>query len=706
MRRILITGIVGTATLATAASGQQARMTSSDIQRMEVARPAELQIEAPANTTILRAQSTDAMLQQRPVSRRMNIRAVRAQPVIELEQGTADLRPVLQNPQAPINVAQRLKAQPALATVKADTFEVAEIPEGIVVRQYFAYQLKPGACTNQAKRRAVTRQGVDCFTRKTAAQRSASFADTKATARYVANPTARRLAITNANRAAAEQQAEIDADTAQLRQRLSGGASRAQIVAEVGEAEANRLASLSDEQLQEEMLGRAEIAVEEVMFVPNLEAQDLQIQARPAFGKAERPARADFELTTASINRDKVDASILAGGGVNPTTSPPAPSRPTDIRAVPTRPSGPGSFAAPPMLDISQDIAIDREIYLTGFTLGRSHEWRRRVSITVAWCLIGCKKTYYVEPYAGFGYGFGLRLPVRMDGTWRYRHQNGQEKAYFVPSFQPINGSTQQYAQTGLHHTQHFGGQELVAEAQAYAGMLYKLTGNWSGNISANVGVDLTDRLPAPYRNGQFTPPAPGSTTAPFTRTITEVDLIAGRASFGVAGAKVHPAVKMELFSDGLRFNLRDHVANKVTPMTQSGQAYALAVNDSHFSRFTVSDPVYNLGFQMTPGLVGRVYVDIAVWSHNWDWPVWFPQLKVKLPPNGVNFTCHYGTVCGHQYKLRADHWRPKPRASTSTRPSTAKPPVRTSPKPPRATSTPKPPRAVTTDDLKVATPQ
>ena len=354
------------------------------------------------------------------------------------------------------------------------------------------------------------------------------------------------------------------------------------------------------------------------------------------------------------------------------------------------------------MLDITQDIAIDREIYLTGFTLGRAHEWRRRVSITVAWCLLGCKRTYYVEPYAGFSYGFGLRLPVRMDGTWRYKHQNGQEQAFFVPSFQPINASTQQYAAAGLPAAQRFDGQELVAEAQAYAGLAYKLTGNWHGNISASVGADLTDRLPAPFTHGQFTPPAPGSTTPPIVRTITEVDMIAGRASFGVAGAKIHPAVKMELFSNGLGFKLRDHVANKVTPMTQSNKPYALAVNDAHYSRFTVSDPVYNLGFQMTPGLVGRVYVDISVWSHNWDWPVWFPQLKVQLPPGGVDFTCHWNTVCGHQYKLRADHWRPAPRANTGTRPSSATPPTRTNP-PPTRTNAPRATPERATDELQRA---
>lgn len=689
LRRFLIAGVISSAALAGYAAAQELRMQPVQAQRMEVERPAELQVRAPENATVLRAQSTEALFQSRPVERRLTLQAVRAQPVIQIEQGEVDMRPVLDNPAAPINVAERLRARPQIATVRADTLEIAEIPEGLVVRQFIAYQLEPGACSNASKRRNVAAQGVECWSRKTDARRASEFANPQASARFVANPAERSQAIANARLAAAEQQAEIDSDIAQLRSYLSDPERRA----EIGEAEAARLSSMTDAALQEELINRAEVELEEVMFVPNLEAQDLRIQARPSFGTTERPPRQGYQLANVSVERDATDARIIAAGGIEPTTSPAPPTRPTDLRAAPTRPQGMTDFAAAPQLDISENIAVDREFYLTGFTLGRQFEWRKRVSITIAWCIWGCKRTYYVEPYAGFSYGFGLRFPVRMDGTYQYRHQNGQERAFFRPVFQPINANTNQYAQTGLHSTQRFNGQELVAEAQAYAGFLYKLTSNRQGDIGVDVGADLTDRLPAPFTNGQFKPPSPGQTTPPVIRTIEQIDFLANRASFGVVGAKIHPAVKMELFSNGLSFKLRDHVANSVTTMSESGKRYPLQVNNNRYSRFRVSDPVYNLGFQMTPGLVGRAYVDIAVWSRNWDWPVWFPQLKVQLPPNGVNFTCHAGTVCGHEYKLKADYWRPKPRRTTTTRPArTNPPPARTSPPPPRAN----PPRQTT----------
>jgi hypothetical protein len=40
------------------------------------------------------------------------------------------------------------------------------------------------------------------------------------------------------------------------------------------------------------------------------------------------------------------------------------------------------------------------------------------------------------------------------------------------------------------------------------------------------------------------------------------------------------------------------------------------------------------------------VFVDVAVWSDQWAWPVLFPQLAISLPPGGLNFSCHANTTC------------------------------------------------------------
>ena len=111
---------------------------------------------------------------------------------------------------------------------------------------------------------------------------------------------------------------------------------------------------------------------------------------------------------------------------------------------------------------------------------------------------------------------------------------------------------------------------------------------------------------------------------------------------------QVFPAIKINLHSNKLEFMLNDEVAHKQTKVTQTGQTFPVAVdpsagNDSHVS---FGNPVYNLGFTLTPGIDARLSVDVAVWSDSWDWPIWFPQLAIDLPPGGMDFGCHQNTAC------------------------------------------------------------
>ena len=666
-KRVVVVIGLGLGSVTIPAAPQQANSQTVDANRTEVERPVDLDVQVPQDSVLLRQRDTSDLLQAMPVRRRLSLQAVRAQPVIELEQGTADMRPVLENRAAPVNLAQRLRAAPQVARVQADTFEIAEVPQGIVVRQYVAYALQPGACSNPTQRRAMAEQGVQCFTRSTPVERNQAFAS-DGSARFVGDRGERQRALAEAGRAEAEQQAQIDADITELRAKFADPTQRAEIAAQIGSAEVARLETLSDEDLQAEIINTAQVEIEEVMFIPNLAAHDLQIQARPGFGRSTPTMGGGYALA--------------GSGGTQSSSLPPAARRGPDGLRVQAGPIGGASdFRPREPLDISEDIAIDREIYLTGFTYGREYEWRRRVSITIAWCFTGCRRTYYVEPYAGFSYGFGLRFPIRMEGTYRYRHQNGNERAAFVPQFTPINGDVQDYSNAGLASSQLFGGQELVAEATAYSGLVYKLPYGRQGDFSLfDVGIDLTDRLPAPFANGQLVPPSPGDRTDPVTRAFESVDLLLNRGNFGAVGARVHPAVQLRLVSEGLSFILRDDVADNQIRMNRSGEAYPLAVNANHVSRFSVRDPLYNLGFELTPGLIGRTFVDISLWSNHWDWPVWFPQLAVRLPPNGIDFTCHDDTACSHQYRMQADYW------SEPTR--TNPPPRRTNPAPRRVSPT------------------
>jgi hypothetical protein len=297
---------------------------------------------------------------------------------------------------------------------------------------------------------------------------------------------------------------------------------------------------------------------------------------------------------------------------------------------------------------------IDNVVFLTGFTLGRQYEWSKRIEKTINWCWVGCSETYYAGARAGFSYGFGLRFPIVVNGKYLYENGSGGERAYLTATMTPVDGSPSQYAASGLASNQIFNGQELVAELQASAGYDYKLPFIGEDHHSLTIGYNLADKLPAPYTHGQFRPPAPGTNAGEIPFVLTSVDLLAGYGNWGAAGILVHPAVKVGLHSDALKLVLHDSVANSDQPIV-SGAKMPLAIDAAqHNSRFSIGSPLYNLGFIVTPGVDAHAFIDISVWSNSWDFPVWFPAVAVTLPPGGIDFSCHAGTVCKRVYVYAA----------------------------------------------------
>ena len=64
---------------------------------------------------------------------------------------------------------------------------------------------------------------------------------------------------------------------------------------------------------------------------------------------------------------------------------------------------------------------------------------------------------------------------------------------------------------------------------------------------------------------------------------------------------------------------------------------------------------MYTLYFLVTPGVNAHVFIDVGVWGDSWDFPVWFPDIALELPPGGVDFACHAGTICRRDYFYTAD---------------------------------------------------
>lgn len=570
--------------------------------------PPVVRVPVKPGAVTLKPGTASAIMRTLQVKRRLALPELLRNPVITLGQTKLNLSPVLNNPQALPNVAARLRQMPQLATVLTETSEIDEVEQGLIIRNFMTYELKTGACRG-ANTQLLASAGISCLSRTAGRNSPAAYSD-PASPRFIADPQARARAIAAASTIASQSQTEVVGHIAEFRRMLSNPAQRLELEAKLGSSEVQRIAGLADDDLKSELVNSGETRIEQVMFVPR---------------------------------NDKVesDTAALVANLKSPSQMLVSAMEATGTQGQP----------APPAAIVS-DKDLPRFVVLTGFTLGREYEWSKRIEKTVSWCFIGCRRTYYGELYAGFSYGFGLRFPIEVKGGYHFDTNSGRARASVTPTFVPINGSDADYLATGLASDQLFSGKELVAEVTAYAGARYKLPFVGSDGIQADVGKDFTQGLPAPFSNGQFTPPAPGQVSPAAVKIFDDFDLIAGRANWGVVGGQVFPAIKVNLLSEDLSLTLKDNISGTSTQVRTSGQRVPLAVNPSdNTSDFSLGQPVYNLSFLVTPGIVGRLFVDIDVWSDSWDWPVWFPELAVQLPPGGVNFSCHKATVCSQRYR-------------------------------------------------------
>ena len=582
-----------------------------------VASPAELAridptnfvpMKAPASAVTLKQPSYAALMQSMPIIRQFSVSRNAAIPPVMLDQAKVNLAPVLTRKGALPLVAQALQARPNLGTVRVQDVQVSEIKQGLVVRSFLNYQLKPGACTGSS-RGQVEAIGIHCARRigLSDAEMAAAFADPH-DVHYVPDPRERGIVLLRAKRDSKLQQAEAMKEVANLRASLSGagGGGRAALTAQLGGPEIQRLSAMSDEDLAAELINTGETKVEQVMFVPRL------------------------ELVT-PIDKGMLGKLIVA--------LPPAPPPPP-----------------PPPKQVTLNTPLVPATFLTGFTLGKSYEWSYTVEKSIKWCVLGCKKTYYAHAYAHLSYGFGLRFPLRVGGNYRYdgemqangAMQNG--KALYTADFAPFDGNEQDYLSTGLPADKLFKGKELVAEASAGAGFdahipIYPDP----PKLDIEVGKDFTELLPAPFAGGNITPPAKGQNeTGNFI--FDQFDMLGGRLNFGIVGAQLFPAIQIGLHSDNVSFELRDNNSNKTTVLDRPGQQVAIDVDANQASSFTISKPLYNLGFIITPGIDARLFVDIGVWGHTWDFPLFFPEMTIEIPKGGTNFHCHDGTVCDRKW--------------------------------------------------------
>lgn len=583
-----------------------------------------------SNSVILGGGTYAATMQRLHVLRKYALSDLRSRPQLTLGEARLDFRPMLENPKALFNVSQRLRMIPEHVQVQEDTSEVSEVEQGLVIHHVLSYRVLPGKCSDADVKAQLVRAGIGCFTRASSSERLAEFSKPGA-ARYVANAQKRQEAISAFQRNSALADADANKHVADLRKALADPTQRAAIVARVGQPETARMGSLSDDQLKEEMINSAVQRFEETMFVPKLESANY--------------AHPEHALTIAASPAEVEAVQRLLSEGV-PEHGAGLSNFPKLLKIVPVRALALSNAAGG---DKAVDVDLGPYFFLTGFTVSHDYEWNWGAEVTINWCVVGCSDTYGMELHAGFNYAFGLRFPI--ETQFKYHvvvHPNNSAEAKLTATFNPIEGTINDFSQAGLPGDQMFGAKELVAQVGADAGFNINLPG-LSVNPDFQKFVDFTDLLQGTFAGGSFLPPAPGAHGPEGQFFFDTIDLLGGLLNYGVAGGRLSPAVDVTLFSNKLQLTLNDETLRHPTILTSNPQTVSLGVGPSSVgseSRFSIGNPVYNLGFTLTPGLNPNVWVDISVWSNTWNWPIWFPQLALDLPAHGADFGCHADTTC------------------------------------------------------------
>jgi len=232
-------------------------------------------VAAPSipNTLLVQSANPLTSIQALPVQQELSLSQIQSTRSLKLGSATIDLSAMLKNRDALPNIAKRLEAAPAAVSVKASDVNAYVVEQGLIVRSFLNYQIKPGACSDSARRRQIEQAGVSCATKLSESRKIAGYSDPNS-ARFVADPAQRSAAIAKARQDWAEQDAETAAQVANFRAILANPTERQKVAAEIGAAETARLEALGDDALAGELISAAETKIEDVMFIPKEDEVD------------------------------------------------------------------------------------------------------------------------------------------------------------------------------------------------------------------------------------------------------------------------------------------------------------------------------------------------------------------------------------------------------------------------------------------------
>lgn len=519
--------------------------------------------------------------------------------------------------------ASRIRSVGSFAKLISNQATISEAGDGVLIASKISYSLKFGACLEH--RQQLLQAGIKC-NRSSDAQKSIEKLSDPSSERYIANPQQREEARKSLEAA----KARFEKIGSQIKATLQDP----RLTQKLNPKLKVTLLQASNADIANEVLNSGTVEVSQAIYIPSastlvrglsktklLEGNTIQNLMKP--NPVPKPARTFLRQQSPKNNKGssiepKEELLIAYGGELSQLLA-----------------SG-----------NTRKKAWRQGYFLSGFTFGKQYNWSKRISKTINPCWpLDCPETLYVEPYARFGYGLGLRFPIET----RISFEDSGNHALVELEARAIDGSKRHYTRVGVGQDQVFNGKELVAEIGGEAGFRYNVYVK-NGSKEVSLGYDLTEKLPRPFKNGNFTPPSAENPTAVIAPIFFEdIDLLAGQANFGVAWAKVHPGIKAELTSRNLSFTLADNNPGGRNQTIRSGDKKRVSISNS-VADVTLKDPNYNIGFTITPGVRGRIGVDLYVWEDDWRYDVWIPELSITLPPRGANFSCHAGTTCTQNY--------------------------------------------------------
>ena len=528
--------------------------------------------------------------------------------------------------------ARKIRNLGNLAKVLQENATISEAGDGVLIQTQLSYSVQFGACLT--KKSTLAAAGINCRNTGDINQSIRALSD-PSSKRYIRNAADRQKAIENLSKA--------NSTFTDLGAKLRLNLAKPEAAAKIGGSTVANLTQLSNAQLGNEILNAGTVDVQQAIYIPSantliqglnkvkrLEGNSIDNLMRLKTSMQPEPSSSSH--TTRPVNAQANAAEIDPG-----TTQ--------DVLLA----SLPGG--APLLASNNSSGQGKEDVFLAGFTFGKQYEWKKRVGTTIDICWpFDCNRKLYVEPYAKFAYGLGLRFPIRTTTTYSPAGNNGR----VTVDMEPFNGGTADYQRAGLSGNQLFDGQELVAEIGGEAGVRYNIYVD-SGNPHVSIGYDLTEKLPRGLRNGQFTPPSPQRPMADVSPMfIEDIDLLGGSFNYGVVYAKVHPGIKADITSRELSFKLVDNYGSGSPQRVSNGQTKQVATRNGKAS-VTLKDPKYNIAVAITPGVRAKIGVDVVVWEDDWHYDIWIPELSITLPPAGADFSCHAQTTCSRTYEFLAN---------------------------------------------------